>query len=97
MYFTLATITTVGFGDINAFTMSEKIMAVFLMLLGVFSFSFSISSLSTMLSSLDTRNALYNEKLSTLNKIKREYKIGYDFYRRLKMALKYDYQKNTSA
>lgn len=71
MYFTLATITTVGFGDIYATTTSEKIMAIFLMLLGVFSFSFSISSLSSMLSSLDTRNAMYNEKLQCLNKIKR--------------------------
>lgn len=39
------------------------------MIIGVFAFSFSISSLSSMLSSLDTRNAHLNEKLATLNKI----------------------------
>lgn len=39
------------------------------MIIGVFSFSFSISSLSSMLSSIDTRDANLNEKLSTLNKI----------------------------
>lgn len=71
-------------------------MCIILMLIGVFSFSFSISSLSSMLSSIDTRNAALNEKLTILNKIRRQYRISFDFYRRLKMALKYDYQKNSS-
>jgi len=91
MYFTLTTITTVGFGDITGFTTPERIMCIILMIIGVFSFSFSISSLSSMLSSMDSRNANLNEKLSTLNKIKKDYRIGFEFYRRLKMALKYDY------
>ena len=71
-------------------------MCIVLMIIGVFAFSFSISSLSSMLSSMDTRNAHLNEKLTTLNKIQRRYRIGFEFYRRLKQALKYDYQRNAA-
>eukprot|EP00347_Sterkiella_histriomuscorum_P024049 403332479 len=96
MYFTLTTITTVGFGDIVGVSIEERVMCIVLMIIGVFSFSFSISSLSSMLSSIDTRNANLNEKLSTLNKIQKQYQIGFEFYRRLKQALKYDYQRNAA-
>lgn len=40
-YFTITTITTVGYGDISAGTSAEKIGAIFLMILGVISFSFA--------------------------------------------------------
>lgn len=40
-YFTITTITTVGYGDISAGTFTEKIGCIFLMLLGVISFSFA--------------------------------------------------------
>jgi hypothetical protein len=42
-----------------------------LMLVGAVAFSFSISSLSSMLSTLDTRSAQLRERLATLNQIKR--------------------------
>ena len=40
-YFTVTTISTVGYGDISGGTMTEKIGAIFLMLFGVISFSFA--------------------------------------------------------
>ncbi len=57
MYFVLTTFTTVGFGDINGVTLPERLYCVLLMLVGAVAFSFSISSLSSMLSALDTRSA----------------------------------------
>ena len=66
------------------------------MIIGVFTFSFSISQLSSMLSTIDSRNANLREKLGILNSIKRQYKINYEFYRRLRMALKYDHSKNAA-
>ena len=52
-YFTVTTIVTVGFGDIRAFNTSERIMCVFLMIIGVISFSFATGSLSSILSNYD--------------------------------------------
>lgn len=108
MYFVLATITTVGFGDISGRTTSERyecskfdfnirIMCIVLMCIGVFSFSFSISSLSSMLSSIDSKNVVLNQKMQTLVQIRKDYNIGFDFYRRLKSALKYDHTMNSAA
>ena len=57
MYFVLTTFTTVGFGDINGVTVSERLFCLLLMLVGAIAFSFSISSLSSMLQAIDSRSA----------------------------------------
>ena len=75
MYFVLNTFTTVGFGDINGVTIPERLFCLVLMIFGAISFSFSVSSLSSMLSSMDNRNANLREKLGQLNQIKRQYKL----------------------
>ena len=91
MYFVLTTFTTVGFGDINGVTNSERVFCLILMLVGAVAFSFSISSLSSMLSTIDTRTARFRERLTTLNTIKRQYKLSFDVFRRIKSALHYDH------
>ena len=47
-YFTITTITTVGYGDISAGTTSEKIICIFIMLIGVIAFSFASGSLASI-------------------------------------------------
>jgi len=69
MYFTVTTILTVGYGDIRAYNTDEKCFCIFLMLVGVFSFSFATGSLSSIISSYDHSEALLKEKIATLNQI----------------------------
>jgi hypothetical protein len=54
-YWAYTTLCTVGYGDITAQTNLEMILAIFWMLSGIFFFSFTIGSLSSMLSSIDTK------------------------------------------
>jgi hypothetical protein len=49
MYFTVTTVLTVGYGDITAVSMTEKCFCVLMMLVGVFSFSFSTGTLSAII------------------------------------------------
>lgn len=49
-YYTVTTITTVGYGDMSAHTMLEKVVAVFIMLIGVFAFSIASGSLASYMS-----------------------------------------------
>lgn len=67
--------------------------ALILLIIGVIGFSFAIGSLSTVLSSLDAKAGKLQEKMDILNNIKEEYKIPYDLYRRLRLALNYDHSK----
>ena len=53
----MATITTVGFGDINGGTISEKMICIALMVIGVIAFSFATGTLSSILSNLDSSKA----------------------------------------
>lgn len=53
IYFTVTTITTVGYGDVSISTMTEKIFCVIIMLVGVISFSFASGSLASILQSID--------------------------------------------
>lgn len=70
VYFTVTTITTVGYGDISGGTFSEKIAAIILMLLGVMSFSVASASLSSIFSSFDNNEeAILKEKLQLLRKL----------------------------
>jgi hypothetical protein len=48
-YFTITTIVTVGYGDITAISVIEKIVAVFLMITGVIAFSFATGTLASII------------------------------------------------
>lgn len=48
-YWTITTITTVGYGDISAKNTEERILASFIMIIGVIAFSFSTGSLSSII------------------------------------------------
>jgi hypothetical protein len=76
IYFTVTTITTVGYGDISANNSAERLLCVFLMLLGVISFSLTTGHLSSTMSTHDASLATYREQLSVLNEIHSKYSIS---------------------
>ena len=48
-YFTIATITTVGYGDLHAENVLERGLSIIIMIIGVISFSFATGSLSSIM------------------------------------------------
>jgi len=52
-YFSVTTIVTVGYGDITAISSTEKIVATFLMIIGVIAFSFATGALSSIIANID--------------------------------------------
>lgn len=60
-YFTVTTMTTVGYGDMSANTSLERIFCILLMVLGVIVFTFISGALASVLSSFDTTNAAQQE------------------------------------
>ena len=68
-YYTVTTITTVGYGDISGVTTIEKVFCIFIMLIGVIAFSFFSGSLASIIQNHDTTNAKFQDKLESLNHI----------------------------
>ena len=53
LYFTITTITTVGYGDISATSSTERVFCIFIMLMGVIGFSFATGALSSIIQNYD--------------------------------------------
>ena len=57
IYFTMQTLTTVGYGDIGIVSSVEKIICIFVQLVGVIAFSFLAGAITNIIQEFDTSNA----------------------------------------
>jgi hypothetical protein len=57
LYYTVTTMTTVGYGDINGASTLERGVSILIMMVGVIAFSFATGSLTSILSNYDQANA----------------------------------------
>ena len=57
IYWAFQTVTTVGFGDIPAVTVSERVLALFWMIFGVGFYSFTVGNLTSIIASQDAKQA----------------------------------------
>ena len=96
-YFTITTITTVGFGDISGGTTMERIICILLMVAGVISFSFATGTLSSIIANFDSSKAKLKEKMGILNDIRKEYGVGSKLYDELRQAIKFDHVRNINS
>ena len=53
VYFTITTITTVGYGDFSASTYTEKIICIFIMLAGVIGFAMASGAVTNYIDTAD--------------------------------------------
>jgi Trk-type K+ transport system membrane component len=89
-YFTVTTITTVGYGDISAHTTAERLFCIFLMIIGVLAFSFSTGALSSLLTGYDSITLKMKQRLTLLRSIQQKYELNPVLSRKLKKTLTYD-------
>ena len=69
MWWGMATLTTVGYGDISGTNTIERLICIFLMLTGVFFFTFASGTLTNIISESEDERKYYQEKEILLNKI----------------------------
>jgi hypothetical protein len=67
----LQTLTTVGYGDVTAYAIEERCMALIWMIFGVGFYSFTIGNLASMISSIDTKAAHLQTRLMTMSEFVR--------------------------
>ena len=93
-YFTITTITTVGYGDFSANTMVEKVICVFIMIAGVVAFSFASSSLTNYMQTMEKLNAVLDDKMKILDRLAVEHEVPEELYSKIKKSLMSNYVKD---
>ena len=88
LYWVVTTLATVGYGDITASNSTERAMCILVMLLGVFFYSYTVGTISNIMSGLDRELQKVNSKLLVLQNIRREFKIDKKLSKRIADSLK---------
>jgi hypothetical protein len=93
-YWTLTTVTTVGYGDVSAGTTIERGYNIIIMSFGVLAYSYTIGSLSSIISTMDAKTSEMNQKLQILASIKKEFNLDQEIYEKVRKVIKYDLSRN---
>lgn len=90
LYWTLTTVTTVGYGNISGYSWLEKIYSIIIISIGVVIYSFFIGTLSVIVSTINQKQHELDEKLEYIDHIQRNYDIDKTTYEKVKRAIKFD-------
>ncbi len=96
IYYTIETLTTVGYGDLTCITPNEKLFGLFMEIVGIFAYSWAISRVSNYFKIINEKNENYERNYQILNQIKLfNPKFPIDLYDRILRYLKYkhDHEK----
>lgn len=93
VYWSITTCVTVGYGDINAYTQLEMAIAIIWMVIGVGFYSFTIGSLSSFLTSIDTRESVLASKMAAIHEFAKETGISQDSKVKIRDAVRYSTYK----
>ncbi|CAG9311648.1 unnamed protein product [Blepharisma stoltei] len=94
IYFIFTTLTTVGYGDIHAYTKSERAFVFVLMALGVAFYSYTISNLSTIMANMDSKTSNLRNRLNALNDFAKATKLPDDLKQKIKAHILLNYEEN---
>lgn len=83
----MTTITTVGYGDIRGNSTTERVICIFLHLIGVLSYSFASGSLTSIIANYDQINQKNQEKINVLNRLFKEHNIPSEIYYQIKTSI----------
>ena len=90
IYFTVTTITTVGYGDISGTNTIEKMMCICLMICGTFLFALASGSITTIIQQYDQINQGQTERKILLKKITKLYGLPNELYFDVLKSLQHD-------
>ena len=84
LYWTVTTLTTVGYGDITPATWAQKIYTMFTMFFGVAIYGYVIGNVSTLLANTDTAKNNYVSKIEELNAFFEDKKLPYELQEKIR-------------
>lgn len=94
IYYVFTTLTTVGYGDIAASSINERVFAIILMGFGVGFYSYTISNLSTIMENMDIRSANLKTRLTTLHEFAKDSGLSRDLKNKIKRHIMHNHEQN---
>ena len=94
VYYVFSTLTTVGYGDITALTIKERVFSILWMIFSVGFYSFAIGLLTTTFINTESREASLKRKITLMNEFAKEVKAPKSLKDRIKRVLEYNSLKN---
>ena len=91
-YFTITTMTTVGYGDLSASTFLEKIVCILIMFIGVITFSFASGALANYIDKTDEQNEKFASKMNMLDELYREHLFPLKLYADIRKNIQQNYK-----
>jgi hyperpolarization activated cyclic nucleotide-gated potassium channel 1 len=92
-YWAFTTMTTVGYGDIHAYNNTEMIMCIFIMVVGIAFYSMVVSSITSIMSSLDDAKLSLSEKLISVTAFGKETGLHKKTLYKMRQVIKYNSNK----
>ena len=91
-YWSLTSLTTVGYGDITPTCATERGFVMFTLIVSAVFYSLLFANVTTLLQRLDQNNARYNRRMTHVSEICRQYALPKALQRRIR-----DHARRTSA
>jgi hypothetical protein len=89
LYWAFTTMSTVGYGDVVPFTASEKIYAIFAMIMACGSFAYTVGSIGNLVSKSSAEATEYREQVMAVNRYMRKKELPKDLQFRVRRYLEY--------
>ena len=88
-YFIIATITSVGYGDISGYSRKEHIFQIFLLIIGIIAYSWLVSSISNYVRENNKDTTYFLSKVKILEEIRMSHpEMDKDLYHKIYLYLK---------
>jgi CRP-like cAMP-binding protein len=82
-----ATLTTIGFGEINGRTLNERIFAICWIVMGISFYSIMFGNMTNLLHNLDETNRIYQEKICVLRDFRKRTNMSSKLFMKIKRHL----------
>ena len=96
LYWTVSTVTTVGYGDISAVTDTERLWAMVIMCVGSVIYAYFISVMTSAVTNYDHNSHQYNRQLSEIKNYCIQRDFPEDLFQRVIAHIRYYFQKKTA-
>ena len=76
IYYTITTVSTVGYGDISPVNNLERWLGLLVMFFGILAFSYVSGTLTSFITSSDAQTAMFKEQAQVLEQISAKYQFS---------------------